>query len=140
MLQPESVPAYRSGHADLSRAFVPGGCWFFTVNVLERRNALRLLRPTALARKWAPPLFQRQNDRTRYRIGDPEATAKVFKRVPEGIECGNHVRPRLRERIRVGPFGDDAISTLAGLDDVGMFKARPIESPGAETGSKPTAD
>src|SRR5260370_3890698 len=34
-------------HAELSRAFVPGGCWFFTVNLLERRDALRLLRPTA---------------------------------------------------------------------------------------------
>jgi putative transposase len=22
------------------RAFVPGGCWFFTVNLLERRQAL----------------------------------------------------------------------------------------------------
>jgi hypothetical protein len=27
-------------------AFVSGGCWFFTINLLERRNALRL-RPTA---------------------------------------------------------------------------------------------
>jgi REP-associated tyrosine transposase len=27
------MPNYR-------RAFVPGGCWFFTVNLLERRNAL----------------------------------------------------------------------------------------------------
>ncbi len=26
--------------------FVPRGCWFFAVNLLERRNALRLLRPT----------------------------------------------------------------------------------------------
>jgi len=35
-----AMPNYRC-------AFVPGGCWFFTVNLLERRNALRLLRPTA---------------------------------------------------------------------------------------------
>jgi putative transposase len=34
------MPNYR-------RAVVPGGCWFFTVNLWERRNALRLLRPTA---------------------------------------------------------------------------------------------
>jgi putative transposase len=27
------MPKYR-------RAFVPGGCWFFTVNLLERRNTL----------------------------------------------------------------------------------------------------
>ena len=27
------MPNYR-------RAFVPGGCWFFTVNLLERRKAL----------------------------------------------------------------------------------------------------
>jgi putative transposase len=27
------MPNYR-------RAFVPGGCWFFTVNLLERREAL----------------------------------------------------------------------------------------------------
>jgi hypothetical protein len=33
------MPNYR-------RALVPGGCWFFTVNQWERRNALRLLRPT----------------------------------------------------------------------------------------------
>jgi len=30
----------------LSHASAPGGCWFFTVDLLERRNALRLLRPT----------------------------------------------------------------------------------------------
>src|SRR5262245_57645568 len=26
--------------SDYRRAFVPGGCWFFTVNLLDRRNAL----------------------------------------------------------------------------------------------------
>jgi hypothetical protein len=47
------MPNYR-------RAFVPGGCWFFTVNLLERRQTLRAgwrgtadyacgsIRPTAL--------------------------------------------------------------------------------------------
>jgi putative transposase len=29
----DNMPNYR-------RAFVPGGCWFFTVNLLERRNTL----------------------------------------------------------------------------------------------------
>jgi hypothetical protein len=42
------VPAYRCRHAELSRAFVSDRCRFFTVNLSERRNALRLLRPTAL--------------------------------------------------------------------------------------------
>ena len=35
------MPNYR-------RAFVPGGCWFFTVNLLERRNALLVDRIDAL--------------------------------------------------------------------------------------------
>ena len=29
-----------SRHAELSPAFVPGGCWFFTVNLLERKGTL----------------------------------------------------------------------------------------------------
>jgi len=35
------MPNYR-------RAFVPGGCWFFTVNLLERRNTLLVDRIDAL--------------------------------------------------------------------------------------------
>jgi putative transposase len=35
------MPNYR-------RAFVPGGCWFFTVNLLERRNTLLVHRIDAL--------------------------------------------------------------------------------------------
>ena len=35
------MPNYR-------RAFVPGGCWFFTVNLLERRNTLLIDRIDAL--------------------------------------------------------------------------------------------
>jgi putative transposase len=35
------MPNYR-------RAFVPGGCWFFTVNLLERRNTLLVDRVDAL--------------------------------------------------------------------------------------------
>jgi REP element-mobilizing transposase RayT len=35
------MPNYR-------RAFVPGGCWFFTVNLLERRNSLLAERIDAL--------------------------------------------------------------------------------------------
>src|SRR6266702_3744254 len=31
---------YRTYHANYRRAFVPGGCWFFTVNLLERRQTL----------------------------------------------------------------------------------------------------
>jgi REP element-mobilizing transposase RayT len=27
-------------HANCRRAFVPGGCWFFIVNLLERRQRL----------------------------------------------------------------------------------------------------
>jgi hypothetical protein len=50
MLLPESVPAYCCRQADLSRAFVPDGFRFVTVDLWERRNAVRLLRPTA------PPL------------------------------------------------------------------------------------
>jgi len=50
MLMPESLPAYRCRQADLSRAFVSDGCRFVTVDLRERRNALRLLHPTA------PPL------------------------------------------------------------------------------------
>jgi putative transposase len=33
---------------DYRRAFVPGGCWFFTVNLLERRNTLLVNRIDAL--------------------------------------------------------------------------------------------
>jgi putative transposase len=33
---------------DYRRAFVPGGCWFFTVNLLERRNATLVDRIDAL--------------------------------------------------------------------------------------------
>jgi putative transposase len=35
------MPNYR-------RAFIPGGCWFFTVNLLERRNTLLVDRVDAL--------------------------------------------------------------------------------------------
>jgi putative transposase len=35
------MPNYR-------RAFIPGGCWFFTVNLLERRNSLLVDRVDAL--------------------------------------------------------------------------------------------
>jgi putative transposase len=35
------MPNYR-------RAFVPGGCWFFTVNLLERRDTLLVDRIDAL--------------------------------------------------------------------------------------------
>jgi len=31
-----------SGHAELSPSVCPGGCWFFTVNLLERHPCARL--------------------------------------------------------------------------------------------------
>jgi len=31
---------YSLPHAELSSRFVPGGCFFFTVNLLERKQAL----------------------------------------------------------------------------------------------------
>ena len=71
-------------------------------------------------------LLEGEDHRTRNRIGDTEATAKVFKCIPKGIQSGNHGRPSLCECVRVGPFGNDAIGTLARLDHVGMSEARPI--------------
>src|SRR5438105_11603036 len=72
------------------------------------------------------PLFQRQHDRTRDRIGDAEAAAKVLKRVAERIERGEHVRARVRECLHVGPLADDTVAALAGLDHVDALQAGPV--------------
>src|ERR1700730_11745095 len=73
------------------RAFVPGGCWFFTVSLLDRRrlgggrlsasafemkrrNALRLLRPT---------------------VGPPD---HQLKQQPEGVRFAVHVVKDLTKR------------------------------------------
>src|ERR1043165_6605031 len=63
---------------------------------------------------------QRQDDRTRDRIGDAETAAQVFERIAKRIESGNHLRPRRDARVYVLPLGENAIGTVTGLDDVGM--------------------
>ena len=52
------MPNYR-------RAFVPGGCWFFTVNLLDRRQTLLVeriadLREAVAATRQNPPLRNRR--------------------------------------------------------------------------------
>jgi REP element-mobilizing transposase RayT len=50
------------------RAFVPGGCWFFTVNLLDRRQTLvvehiAILRDAvAGTRQCCPTIFMRYGD------------------------------------------------------------------------------
>src|SRR5258707_10316175 len=96
-----AMPNYR-------RAFVPGGCWFFTVNLLERRNALRLLRPTACPfrvtnRQLRRPMRRRRlsslhlsrmprrprvSERPDLDLAEPHDAAAVLKRDPPLGELG----------------------------------------------------
>ena len=55
----------------------------------------------------------------RYRIRHAETAA--LKRIAEGIERGDHARPRRGERIHVGPLSDDAMDAVAGFDDVDVL-------------------
>ena len=71
-------------------------------------------------------LFHLQHDWARYRISDPQAAAKVFEHVAERVEGRDHVRPGGGEAVHIVPFGDDAISPFAGLDQIGVPQARPI--------------
>ena len=66
------------------------------------------------------PLLQREHHRPRDGIGDTEAAAKIFERIAKGVERRDHVRPRVCERVYVGPFGNDAVGALPRLDNVGM--------------------
>jgi len=67
--------------------------------------------------------LNRQNNRSRNGVRYTETAAKVFQRIAERIQRRDHVRACVRERFHVGPFGDDAISALAGLYDVSVFDA-----------------
>src|SRR5258708_31704971 len=85
-----------------------GGCWFFTVNLLERRNALRLLRPTACPfrvtnRQLRRPMRRRRlsslhlsrmprrprvSERPDLDLAEPHDAAAVLKRDPPLGELG----------------------------------------------------
>jgi hypothetical protein len=75
-------------------------------------------------------LFQREYDRAGNGIGNAHAVPKIFERIPKGIQSGEHIRSRFRQRGRIAPFRDDAIAALAGLDDVGMLEPGPVVSDG----------
>src|SRR5437868_6323753 len=80
--------------------------------------------PSSGIRSWA--LFQRQDDRARDRIGEAETITEIFEHLAHCVEGRNHFRSRVRERIHVRPFADDAIAALSCLDHVDVPKAWPI--------------
>ena len=91
------------------------------VLAISHHRNINILRPIRYADGPRPrrELFQRQDYRTGRRIGDTETGAEVLERIAERIEGGDHIWPRLDARVHVLPFGDDAVGTVTGLNDVG---------------------
>src|SRR6185503_8500669 len=86
----------------------------------------RTSRPRRRVRRRPPAdLFHRQDDRSPDRVCETEPTAQILKRLAEAVERGNHVRPAGGQSLQALPFGDDAIPSLARLDDVGVAHAQP---------------
>src|SRR5690242_6082752 len=89
------------------RLVVPQASAIVTANaIMPRRRATRVSESVDMA---CPPgsaagLFERQHDRPRNRVGDAESPAEVFEGVPERVQRGDHVGPRLGERVHVVPL------------------------------------
>jgi len=101
------MPNYR-------RAFVPGGCWFFTVNLLERRNTLLVDRIEALR-----DAMQRTDE--------PDYARHVeycyINPVKHGLVAGVRDRPHssFHRDVRVGIFPQD---WAVDMGRIGEFGAR----------------
>jgi hypothetical protein len=53
----------------------------------------------------------------------PRPPPRIFERVAEGVERRDHVRPRVCERVHVGPLGNDAVGALPVLASAQMSGA-----------------
>src|SRR5690606_22839124 len=52
-----------------------------------------------------------------HRIRDPDPFIQDLENVPHLVELGDHLRPGLHDPVEIVPLANEAIGTLAGLDD-----------------------
>ncbi len=59
------------------------------------------------------PLFHREDNRPRDRVGYAEPATQILKCLAEAVERGDHRRASGGQRLRALPFRDDAVASLA---------------------------
>jgi REP element-mobilizing transposase RayT len=112
------MPNYR-------RAFVPGGCWFFTVNLLERRQT-QLVDHIATLREAVAKTRQSQPYTIDAFVVLPDHLHAIWtcrRAMPISRPVGGSSRAVLRGRCRStkgsAPFGSHVMNAASGSGDSG---------------------
>ena len=71
-------------------------------------------------------LLKIQHRRSRDRIRNTKSPAQILQCVSEGVECRYHGITSLRQRCIVSPLADQAICSIACLDDETSLQTGPV--------------